>query len=289
MSEQEAVWFYTQHGERKGPVTLEVLRSAVTHMKVDRDKDLVWGPGLADWVKVTEVSDLQGVAIGPPPVTETSEQALAAPAEVKTGEPATPAATANPYKAPVAVDDEDNALADAMAERRNGGKSGRGIGRVLYIFLQIVFYALLVAGFFALIFVLMGSNGQVDAESLKAESTALFGVLALVLVYFVASLLTTFSRLTNLGMSRWNFLWSFVPFINIWLGFRLCACPAGYHNHRKLDTGGKIVLVLYIFMMILYVAAAGFQATTDYQNALEETQRKVDIQQSEEVSAPQNE
>jgi hypothetical protein len=74
MSEQ--VWYYSQHGERKGPVTLEVLQNALAHGKIDIATDLVWGPGLTDWVKVHEVPELQSTVdapISPPTIANTQE------------------------------------------------------------------------------------------------------------------------------------------------------------------------------------------------------------------------
>lgn len=284
MSEQGAVWYYTQHGERKGPVTLEVLKGAIMHMKVDREKDLIWGPGLASWVKVAEVPELAGLSSGPPPVIETSAQPTATPVAnpvlqkpVVAATPSAPVKSAtavNPYQAPTSVDDEDNALADAMAERHRSGKGARGLGRVLYMVLQIVFYALLVVGLVVVAGV--SSNVAVGAE----DSAMGVGVIVGIGVYVIASLLTTLSRLTHLGMSRWSVLWMFVPFMNLWLGFRLYACPAGYHHSRKLDLGGKIVVALYILLIVLYCVAVGMGFSSGYQKGLEGTQRKVDLQQS---------
>ena len=52
-------------------------------------------------------------------------------------------------------------------------------------------------------------------------------------------------RLRNLGMSRLWCLAIFAPILNLWLGYRCFACPAGYDRHKKLDGPGIILAVLY--------------------------------------------
>ncbi|MEK7953153.1 GYF domain-containing protein [Luteolibacter soli] len=59
------------------------------------------------------------------------------------------------------------------------------------------------------------------------------------------SLATVVKRFRNVGMSGLWFFGLLVPVLNIWLGYRLLACPAGYSVGRKLDTAGKLVAVLY--------------------------------------------
>jgi hypothetical protein len=68
-----------------------------------------------------------------------------------------------------------------------------------------------------------------------------------VLVYF--GLL----RVWNLGMSRWWFLAMFVPILNLWVGYRCFACPAGYAYHKKMDGPGIILAILYVLMILLCV------------------------------------
>lgn len=284
MSDQEAVWYYSQHGERKGPVTLEVLKGAITHMKVDREKDLVWGPGLPNWVKVAEVPELQGLASSPPPV-EVAEKSAVMPSVEKKAEAdavqkksvANPsvkqAVTSNPYKSPSAVDDEDSELADAMAARR-GGDNSYGMGRLKYFF-----YPVLVG--FILGCVGAGVAGVVAKDSQELAAIIQLSALALA---GVISIFFTLSRLKNLRMSGWNIFWGIVPVMNFWLGFRLYACPAGYQDHKKLDTAGKVMTGFYIvsalisLVMLVSVLTIGADY---YKKAAEEAQRKVDIQQSE--------
>jgi hypothetical protein len=65
-------------------------------------------------------------------------------------------------------------------------------------------------------------------------------------------------RLLNLGMSRWWFLGHFVPLLNLWIGYRCFACPAGYAYHKKLDGVGVALAIIYWLTLLLGVAGAVF-------------------------------
>lgn len=60
-------WFYTQGGQRKGPVTADKLRELLAAQTIDPET-LIWRTGLADWL------ELRGTEIGaqlkdtPPPI-----------------------------------------------------------------------------------------------------------------------------------------------------------------------------------------------------------------------------
>jgi hypothetical protein len=60
-------------------------------------------------------------------------------------------------------------------------------------------------------------------------------------------------RLVNLGMSRWWGLAVFAPFLNLWLGYRCLACPAGFALHKKLDGPGIALAILYWLLTILLI------------------------------------
>ena len=67
-------------------------------------------------------------------------------------------------------------------------------------------------------------------------------------------------RLQNLGMSRSWFFAVFAPFLNIWLGFRCFACPAGYAYHKKMDGIGIVLGILYALGVLILLAAIGMIA-----------------------------
>jgi uncharacterized membrane protein YhaH (DUF805 family) len=68
-----------------------------------------------------------------------------------------------------------------------------------------------------------------------------------VLVYF------SLKRLVNLGMSRWWCLAVFAPILNLWVGYRCFACPAGYAYHKKLDGPGIALAILYWLITVAAV------------------------------------
>ncbi|MCW1886114.1 GYF domain-containing protein [Luteolibacter flavescens] len=76
-------------------------------------------------------------------------------------------------------------------------------------------------------------------------------------------LATLVKRFRNLGMTGWWVLGLMIPILNIWLGYRLLACPGGYAVVGKLDFPGKLVAVLYWGTLVAGIglgAAAGVGA-----------------------------
>lgn len=66
---EQAVWFYTANGARRGPVTTTQLKSQV-ETGVVRANDLIWREGLPGWVEAGTVPELfpPGALVKPPPV-----------------------------------------------------------------------------------------------------------------------------------------------------------------------------------------------------------------------------
>jgi uncharacterized membrane protein YhaH (DUF805 family) len=79
--------------------------------------------------------------------------------------------------------------------------------------------------------------------------------LALFLLIPLVGLMTTISRLKNLGMSGWWVLGFLVPFLNLWLGFRCLAGPPDYAFAKKLDGVGFLLGALYWLSFIVAIAA----------------------------------
>lgn len=276
MSDQ--VWYYSQHGERKGPVTLEVLQSALSHGKIDIATDLVWGPGLSDWVKVHEVPELQGSAPAEPssappvaaPAADTSMSNIVPPSEVAKARSAE-----NPYASP----ESDNALQDAM-NARNAGEYG-GMGRLMYWFAPMAICLLVFLGLTAV----TAALGVADGDGSASNPTVIAALVAYV-VCILLCLFATFSRLKNLGMSRWAILWGLVPVMNIWLSFRLYVCPAGYNDHKKLDGAGKVVLGVYILVFVGSIALSVlFGGSSYYKQAADEAARQMEDGQTQQEAS----
>jgi hypothetical protein len=53
-------WYYVVSGERRGPTDLAGLQREAAAGLV-RPETLVWKSGMAGWMKVTDVAELQGV------------------------------------------------------------------------------------------------------------------------------------------------------------------------------------------------------------------------------------
>jgi len=63
-------WYYTDRGERKGPVSVVQIKDLLNKKNIDPDT-LVWRKGMKDWVRIRE-SDLSSfVDSDPPPVLTT--------------------------------------------------------------------------------------------------------------------------------------------------------------------------------------------------------------------------
>jgi hypothetical protein len=70
-------------------------------------------------------------------------------------------------------------------------------------------------------------------------------------------------------MSRLWCLAVFAPFLNLWVGYRCFACPAGYAYQKKLDPPGIALAVIYWIVMasalsLLAVVAVQLYGTTDF-------------------------
>jgi len=128
-----------------------------------------------------------------------------------------------------------------------------GLGRLAYFLsvfgISIVFYAIL--------FVVVFASFRASSASGASNGGAGMGVglLLVGLLFFAVSLFLAVRRVTNLGMSRWAVLWSLVPVMNVWIYWRMMACPAGYEDHRTLDTAGKVITGVWIgFMALAFLA-----------------------------------
>ena len=81
-------------------------------------------------------------------------------------------------------------------------------------------------------------------------------LLAVPILILVLSVWLGLQRLANVGMSRWWYLGSAVPLLNLWVAYRMAVCPAGYAFHKKLDGAGVFLAILYwlgVIAMILLV------------------------------------
>lgn len=211
-------WFYSREGEKIGPVTFADLRIKAKDAGLNPRLDMVWTQGMPEWKPAGEIADLFERRAAPEP------QETLAPA-------------ADPYQSP-----QHESAAELM------GKEGDwpGARRRTYLIMTLLFPALWT-------FVFAAASGFLSAQF--GAEIMLYVAMAANFVPVLVMLVFSLKRLVNVGMSRWWFLGNFVPILNLWVGFRLFACPGGYAYHKKLDGAGKFLAVIYWLLIVIGVLA----------------------------------
>lgn len=273
-------WYFTRGGERLGPVSFTELREKVADGGLNPRLDMVWKTGMEAWQPSGEIDGLfERAAMAADP--ETGESARAAPAAA-----AAPAASKaeGKEKKPDKVDPYAPASAEMVEQLRQA--EWPGARRRGYLFMVIVFPMLWNIG---LSFALPLLGGTLSPDMLG------FVALGAALVPIVVSIVFCLKRFTNLGMSRWWFFGQLVPFLNLWVGYRLFACPAGYRYHKKLDGAGVALAILYWLSLLAVVGAmiamvvlfAGMASDPELQQKLQEFVENLQAQAQSEVPAPE--
>ena len=234
-------WYFTRDGERLGPVSFSELREKVSQGGLNPRLDMVWKTGMEAWKPSGEIDGLFERSSMPAAAPESAPAATSATA-------ATPApAAAQPAKAEVTQTGGDPYAPpgeDVMEQLRSA--NWPGARRRGYLFMVMLFPSLWYAG--------MVFTMPMLAQTVGNEIVG-FLAFGIVLVPLVASIVFTLKRFTNLGMSRWWIFGQMVPFLNLWVGYRLFACPAGYRYHKKLDGAGIALAIIYWLMILLVVAS----------------------------------
>jgi uncharacterized membrane protein YhaH (DUF805 family) len=234
------VWFYTQGGEKGGPVDFPTLQRSAREGKLHPRLDLIWAQGMDRWQPAGEIQglfDFQPAVLAP----VATRAAGAAPERRTTVVP----------RAKTAVDPYGSAE-EEYAYGRTGSKVVMpGARRRSYLFFLVVFPML----WFAVVRVASSILG----ERVGQETFVLIASGLLVLPGLVG-LVFCFMRLVNLGMSGWWFLGILVPFLNLWVGYRCFACPAGFAIHKKMDGVGNFLAILYWLLMAVGLVAIGGMA-----------------------------
>ena len=128
-----------------------------------------------------------------------------------------------------------------------------GIGRAHYVIVTVGLMALVLLTFSVIYFMVPGG-----AIALMTEEWHFWAWLIGLAVFWsvgttVALVLPAVLRLRNLGMSGWWCLAYLLPIIDLWLIWRLVACPVGYSDHRQLDLVGKILSAFFAIIFGLPV------------------------------------
>jgi hypothetical protein len=219
-------WYFSKDGSQEGPVTAHQIVALVNTSSLDPATTQVWREGLADWIPLAQS----------PVFAEVGSMPTQAIAPVKSVAPV------NPYTV------SPNAFAASRTTRPDMPLEYPGLGRLAYILITIGFCIVFYAILFVAIFASLSASSANSGGAGMAISALLIG-----LVFVAASLFIAVKRIANLGMSGWAVLWSLVPVMNIWIHWRMIACPAGYEDHRTLDTAGKVISGFWICIMALGV------------------------------------
>jgi uncharacterized membrane protein YhaH (DUF805 family) len=213
-------WFYSREGERLGPVTFEELKNKATEAGLNPRLDMVWTHGMPEWKPAGEIEGL-------------FERRAAA--EALEGQ----APSSDPYRSP-----EHESPEELMSQEGDWP----GTRRRSFLFAILVLPFLLSFGIATTTVLLQEQFGKETGEMI------LLGVVILAVVFVIY---VSLQRLANLGMSRWWYLANIVPFLNLWVGYRSFACPAGYAYHKKLDTPGVLLAIVYWLGNLLVILGIG--------------------------------
>lgn len=139
----------------------------------------------------------------------------------------------NPFLAPPTF--EETPAADFVPN-----KEYPGIGRLAYFGWSVLFGIA-----FQLLLFIVDQAGLINSP----ESAIAIGG-GLLLLNFICSVTIIVLRLQNMGMNGFWVLGLIVPILNLVIAVRLIAAPAGYADHKQLDTPGKILVGLMIGLMV---------------------------------------
>ncbi len=257
MEETEPVkeWFVTHDGKQFGPVTMDDLKFEAERGELNPRLDMVWKNGMEDWIPAGEVEGL----------FKRNEEAKAAEQAKEIA-----SAAATEYKPEM-----------SQAEKKLIKGEWTGVGRGTYFFVCYILPFLWIAGVgYGLKFL----EGKVESGILTIVG------LVLCLVPLILFIFATLKRFQNLVMSRVWFFGLFAPFLNLWVWYRLFACPPGYAFHKKLDPIGWVLAVIHWGSVLLVVGAFSF-ATYKLTQAAEDDPMRIAIEEyiekMEEAQKPQ--
>lgn len=217
-------WFYTLGGERLGPVPFSDLKIKAIEGALNPRLDMAWTQGMAEWKPMGEI---EGIF---------ERKTAAVPDEA----PKAAMATAVDPSTPLG----DETAAEQMATEGEWP----GARRRSYLFATLILPG---AWNRLLAFASPTIQGKFG-EELSGMILLGAAVVPLLVILFY-----TVRRFVNLGMSGLWFFGLLVPFLNLWLGYRTFACPAGYAYHKKLDGIGILLAIVYWLSVLLIVVVIG--------------------------------
>jgi GYF domain 2 len=227
-----ATWFILHEGQRFGPFTVEQLKEGALDHELHPRYDMAWQEGMADWIPAGEVEGLFEKTGGSK--IENEEQDHKKKKKKKKEEKEEDATS--PFGEDEFAEEPSNDYDEVEWE---------GVSRGGYIFFIYFFPGLWLVGLTYLSKMLPGIFGPEIAPIITACLAflpAILGIFAII------------QRLDNLAMRRLWFLGLFAPILNLWLGYRLFACPPGYAEHKRLGVLGWILAFFYWLPLLAVIA-----------------------------------
>lgn len=219
--EPHEIWFYSRDGEKHGPVSFTHLQAKAKEASLNPRLDMVWTKGMDEW---KPAADIEGLF---------KRRQSTEPPEI----PSLAPTAGSPYQPPQAQSVEEQMF-------QQGGWPGAR--RRSYLILTVVFQ------------LLWGSALAAGTPFLTTQfgpHIMKFAMPGLLLVPLLVLIFITLKRLLNLGMSRWWLLGILLPLVNLWVGYRCFACPAGYAFHKKLDGAGIFLAIIYWLLWLIILVA----------------------------------
>lgn len=235
--EEEKIWFILHEGERFGPYSVTQLKEGVTFHEINPRLDMAWKEGMDDWIPAGEVDGL----------FEKNTSAESAEKKDSKNQKDNKKKKEEGNAKPAFEDDEF----DDEPSNNYDDEEWEGTGRGGFFFFVYIFPVIWLVGLF------YGSKmlGGVVPENILPIVVGCLALLPVLLCVFAIV-----QRLQNLAMSRLWFFGIFAPILNIWLGYRLFACPPGYAVHKRLGALGWFLAIIYCLPIIAMIAAGALVA-----------------------------
>lgn len=208
-------WLVAHGGVQSGPFSRYELMVEAAKGKLHPRRDMVWKSGMEEWIPAGEVEGL----------FKRNDEAMAV------------------EQAKSAFTEYEPEL--SAEEKKIIKGEWPGSGRGTYFFVTFIFPIIFGLGLGAFRLILRPNIDPSLLHILSFVSLLIVAMLALVVLV---------KRLQNIGMSRWWFFGTFVPILQIWVYYRVFACPPGYAVGKKLDRLGWFLAVIYWLVNLALVA-----------------------------------
>lgn len=251
MSDTKDEWWVSRQGHQFGPVPFAQVVEAAREGRLEPRTDMLIGGDLTDWVPAGQVDGVFERVGGEEKPADKKSAETKSKAKTSTSEPLVDVGEFERKEAPTKIDLP-------------------GANRLGWFLGVTVLPVVIGAG-------LAYAMPQIQQMAGKDVSPWL---VFLFLIPFLIVIVVTVKRFQNLAMNgAWTLGWLFVPFLNIWLQYRLFACPPGYAYTKKLDGIGKFLAVIYWLFFVAWLGLMGFAFTTGFKDGWDQAKASGQLQQ----------